>query len=792
MISTRTQSLRDEIVHSKPTVSIQRAKFYTESMKQTESEPMIIRHAKALAHVLENIPVRIIPNELIVGAIVEKTPGSMVYPEGVGLRIVPELADLRTREPNPLIVTEDVIRILEDEIEPYWVEKSIQAYAEQITPQRIMDRLYEGAASSFILTEIAGIGHVSINYPKLLSMGFKKFADLADRRIFEFEERLASDPEAINKILFYRAAQISADSIVKFAQRYADRAAEMATEEEDITRKAELEAIVEICTWVPANPPRTFREAVQFVWFTQLALSVETYDGQAISMGRIDQYFHPYYEQDIQKGLLVRERAIKLIQDLWIKVNGLCPLFDSMVELFFGGLLNTQAVTCSGIDENGDDVTNELTYIILEATKQLGLPLPNVHIRIHKKSPPELLRKLAEIIASGTNNIGIFNDEVIVKSLTRKDIPIQEARNYATVGCVELAPFGTSFTSSDAALFNIPLCLELALNNGVSSALGEKIGPETGKAVEFQSIQDVLAAFRTQLSHFVKEMAMGSNCFEAANIAMKPTPFLSLCVDDCFQKGQDITTGSARYNFTGVQGVGMADVADSLAALDQLVFNQKKLSMEELLDALQEDFKSNEDLRQLLRHRAPKFGDDDPLADKYAKLVAQIYSNEVGKHQNIRGGAFLPGMYSVTSHTPFGYMTGALPSGRKAGEPLSNGACPAAGSGKNGLTAAMRSVAKVDYSLYANGIAYTVTLDPNIVAGEEGLDLLASLIKTYAELGGMHIQFNCVDSATLLAAQENPEAYRHLVVRVAGYSAYFHDLAKDVQDEIIERYQKMS
>jgi formate C-acetyltransferase len=285
---------------------------------------------------------------------------------------------------------------------------------------------------------------------------------------------------------------------------------------------------------------------------------------------------------------------------------------------------------------------------------------------------------------------------------------------------------------------------------------------------------------------------MGSNCFEAANIARKPTPFLSLCVDDCFQNGRDITTGSARYNFTGVQGVGMADAADSLAALDQLVFVQKKISMRMLVDALQEDFKGKEDLRQLLLNRAPKYGDDDPIADEYAKRVAQIYSDEVAKHQNIRGGSFIPGMYSVTSHTPFGYMTGALPSGRKAGEPLSNGACPAVGSGKKGLTAAMHSVAKIDYSLYANGIAYTVTLDPTIAAGEEGLELLSSLIKTYFELGGMHIQFNCVDSATLLAAQENPEAYRHLVVRVAGYSAYFHDLAKDIQDEIINRYQKMS
>ncbi|MFX0117371.1 MAG: formate C-acetyltransferase/glycerol dehydratase family glycyl radical enzyme [Candidatus Hodarchaeota archaeon] len=788
MTLTRVEALRDGIVQAKPTVSVQRAKYYTDSMKQTETEPMIIRQAKALVHVLENIPARIFPNELIVGAIVENVPGSMVYPEGVGLRIIPELEDLRTRDPNPFIVTDEEIRILEEEIDPYWHSRSIQAYAEQITPQRILDRLYEGAAS-FILTEIAGIGHVSINYPKILSGGFQRIIDRASQKIQDFEEANTADPDAINKVLFYRGAKIVAEGIVAFARRYAQKTAEMARKEEDPKRRVELEKMVEICNWVPANPPRSFHEAVQFVWFTQLALSVETYDGQAISMGRIDQYLLPYFEKDIQLGLLDHENAKELIESLWIKINELHPLFDNMVGLYFGGLLNTQAATCGGMKENGADATNALTYIILDATRNAALPLPNVHVRIHSNSPLELLRHISSLVVSGTNNIGIFNDEVIIKSLMRKKIPLREARNYVTVGCVELAPFGTSFTSSDAALFNIPLCLELALNNGASSALGETIGPETGRATEFQSIEDVIAAFRTQLAHFVKEMAIGSNCFETANIVVKPTPFLSLCVDDCFDAGRDITKGSARYNFTGVQGVGMADVADSLAALDQLVFDRKVIIMEELLAALQENFKDKEDLRQQLLNTAPKYGDDDPLADKYAQLVAQIYSEEVERHVNVRGGGFIPGMYSVTAHTPFGYMTGALPSGRKAGDPLSNGACPAIGSGKKGLTAAMHSVTRVDYSLYPNGIAYTVTLDPRIVSGEEGLELLVSLIKTYAELGGMQIQFNCVDAKTLTAAQENPENYRNLVVRVAGYSAYFVDLAKDIQDEIIKRYQ---
>lgn len=782
--------LRDKIVNSKPTISIGRVKYYTESMKQTETEPMIIRQAKALAHVLENLPIKILPEELIVGVIAEMVPGAMIYPEGVGLRAIPDLENLRTREQCSFNIADEEIEFLKEEIDPYWLNKSMTAYVEHITPPKIMDLLYGGGASSFILTEIAGIGHVSINYPKTLSMGFKKIIEMAEAKIQEYEEFRTTDPEAINKVLFYKSAKIVANGIIQFAQRYAEKAEEMAEMEKDPKRKKELEKIAEICKWVPANPPRTFYEAVQFVRFTQLVLSLETYDGQAISMGRMDQFLYSYYESDLQAGILDKERAIELIESLWIKINELVPLFDPMVDLFFGGLLNTQAVTLSGMNEKEEDTTNDLTYIILEATKRAAVPLPNVHIRVHKNTPEEFLTTLARIIASGINNIAIFTDEVIIESLTRKNIPLEEAKNYATVGCVELAPFGTSFTSSDAALFNIPLCLELALNNGKTLMLGQKIGPETGNPSEFKSIEDVLEGFRKQLSYFVKLMTVGSNCFETANMSIKPTPFLSLCVEDCFKLGRDITTGSARYNFTGVQGVGMADVADSLAALDQLVFKEKKVNMNDLLKALRDNFEGYEDLRQLLINRAPKYGDDDDLADNYAQLVAKMYTEEVEKHRNVRGGWFIPGMYSVTTHVAFGYMTGALPSGRLSGEPLSNGASPAIGSGKKGITAALKSATKVDYTLYPNGIAYTLTLDPNIVTGEEGLNLLSSLIRTYSELGGMQIQFNIVDSKTLVEAQKNPDSYKNLLVRVAGYSAYFVDLSEDVQNEIIKRYQR--
>jgi len=788
-INPRIKSLRDRILRAKPSISVERAKYYTESMKQTETEPMIIRQAKALAHILENIPVKIFPEELIVGALVSKPPSAMVYPEGVGLRIVPELEGVRTREINPLDISDGEIEILKEEIDPYWSNRNLGAYAEQITPKKVNDLLYGGAY--FILTEIAGISHVSINYPYLLSIGFEKIKEMAEEKIQEYEELRSADPEATDKALFYRATKVVAEAVIRFAHRYAEKAMETAKEEKNHARKEELMKIAEICRWVPAKPPRNFQEALQFVWFTQVALHQENYE-QAISMGRIDQYLYPYYKKDVEADILNLEKAVELVECLWIKTNEIIPFFDAAVTLYFSGLPTNQAVTIGGVNEEGEDATNELTYVMLEAIKGAALRQPNFHIRLHRKSPRKLLEAVVETIISGINSVAIFNDETIIKAWVRKKIPLREARNYSTIGCVEPGPFGTSFTSSDAALFNLAICLELALNNGIGSVLGEKVGLETGDPLEFKGIDDVIEAFRKQVSHLVKHMIVGSNCSEIANQVIKPTPLLSLCVEGCFETGKDITTGSAKYNFTGVQGVGLADVADSLAILDQLVFREKRIDMKGLLEALRTNFEGQEAMRQLLINRVPKYGNDDDLVDKYAQLVARIYSEEVEKHRNVRNGWFIPGMYSMTTYIGFGFLTGALPSGRKLNDPLSNGISPYTGLNRKGLTASVRSVTKIDHPLYPNGLAYTVSLSPALFSEKEGMEKLVSLIEAYIKLGGMHIHFNVVDVNTLLDAQKNPGKYKDLLVRVAGYSAYFVDLTKDVQDEIIRRYLQES
>ncbi len=786
MATSRIETLRNNLLDSTTSLYLERTQLYTESLKQTEGEPRIIRQAKALAHMLEGIPVRILPGELVVGVIADKIRGAIIYPEAHGARVIPELEEIKNRDKRSVVITDEDMKIVQDELESYWADKSTLAHGERNVPEKTMEVVYSG--SVFLPTEAAGFGHLSINYPMLFSMGFNKFKAIAEERVLEYAKKTDSDSTA--KAQFYNAAAIVAEALIHFAKRYSEEAARMARDEEDSQRKEELEQIAEICQRVPRNPPTNFHEAIQFIRFTHLALTIEAYDGQAISMGRMDQYLQPFYEADLKSGILDRDRARELIELLWIKTNELVPVYDSFAGLYFDGLLTTQAATIGGINPEGVDSTNEMTYIILEATKNTGLPLPNVHIRLHKETPLKLMREVAATVASETNNIAMFNDDVIVKSWERQGIPIEEARNYATVGCVELAPFGTSFTSSDAALFNIAICLELALNNGETVLLGSKLGLETGDPLEFQSMDDVIEAFRKQLSYMVGLMAEASNHFETATIELMPSPLLSLCVEDCFEAGQDITTGSARYNFTGVQGVGMADVADSFTAMDQLVFRENRLSMAELLEAIRDGFDDYEPTRQLLLNKAPKFGNDDKMADDYAELVARMYSEEVERHKNIRGGTFIAGMYSVIFHIPFGFFTGALPSGRLATTTLSNGTSPAIGASAKGLTAALSSVASVNHILYPNGVAYTLGLDPSFVTGGEGLESLVNVLRTYVKLGGMQIQFNMMDPETLRDAQKNPADYRNLIVRVAGYSAYFVDLSQEVQDEIIGRFQR--
>ena len=808
MLSGRVERLKNKLLNSRNSLYVERAALLTESMKETEGEPSIIRWAKALNHILTNMSISISPDELIVGNIVGKPPGAIFYPELAGFLLVPELDDLRERKVNPFLITDEEISIIKKEIFPYWWDKTILSYAVKLFPRELVRigstptilteavgialegiikfteryawlrktilktilscavKRFPRAPTIFILTEVAGISHATVNYPYLLSTGLNKIIKEAKNREGEF----------------YEAVGIALEGIIKFAERHAELA-EKLSKEEDGDRRKELKEIAEICRRIPAYPPRTFQEALQFIWFFQIALHQESYE-QGISIGRMDQFLLPYYRKDAEEGKIDREKALELIQCLWVKTNEIVPAFNSLIgQKFFGGLLTNQAVTIGGVDKDGMDATNELSYLILEATDGLRLKQPNLIVRLSSRTLEDFRDKVSEVINGGGNILSVYNDDVAIQALCKKGVSVEDARDYSITGCVEPTSAGRTFGSTDAALLNIALCLELALNNGRSIILKQQMGPKTGNPRNFKSMDEVISALRRQVSHFVKLMADGSNSFEIAHQKIKPTPIMSVAIDGCFEAGKDVTSGSAKYNFTGVQVVGIADVADSLAAIDRFVFSEKSIKMDEMLSLLAKNFDGGENLRMMIWNRGPKYGNDDEHADKYARLIARIYAEEVARYENPRGGNFTPGIYSIGTQVGFGECVGALPSGRKAKEPLASGISPHQGCDRMGPTAAMKSVTKIESELFANGISYDMKMNPK--SGE--IKVLSSLIKTYFELGGMHVMFNMVDRDTLIDAQLNPEKYQNLLVRLGGFSARFIDLGREHQNEIIER-----
>ncbi|MBO8179714.1 MAG: formate C-acetyltransferase/glycerol dehydratase family glycyl radical enzyme [Archaeoglobus sp.] len=756
-----------------PRLSIERAKLYTDSMRNSEGEPMILRQAKALKNILENIPIQILDDELIVGTMLPNPPGAILFPEGVGLRLINELDTLPKRETNRLLVDEEDAGVLREEIAPYWQKRTIEAFSFPLMPD-IMSVLYTG--SVFVLTELAGISHVAINYPYLMRRGFRWFLEESERRIKELEENGVYEGE---EYVFYHAARIVSEAIINYGLRYAELAERIAEETENETRKDELLKIAEICRKVPAEKPESFWEAVQFLWLVQSALHQENYE-QAISMGRIDQYLYPYYYRDLKEGRIDKHKAFEILANLWIKTNEIVPPFDSLLEQFFSGQTTNQALTIGGCDIYGRDATNELTYLMLEVTNRLRLRQPNVHVRVSKGTPEDFLVKLAEVIASGCNAIALFNDEVAVEALRAMGVRDEDAWNYTTVGCVEIAPFGNSFTSSDAALINVAKALEYAMNEGKDVQFGHEFGVKTEKP---KTLEELIENFRKQLAHIIKLVVKGCNILGYANAEIKPTPLLSLCIEDCFEEGRDVTRGGARYNFTGIQAVGVADVGDSLAAIERAL--EAGYTMDEIIEACKTNFVDNEELHRILIE-SPKYGNDDDRADKYTRMVLEFYCDEVNRHRNFRGGYFAAGCYPMTTNVGFGFLTSALPSGRRSGEPLNPGVSPSTGMDREGTTGVIKSASKINYAKIPNGASLTLNLSEDVL-GSKGVEIIKALIKSALDLGCMHAQFNILKADVLKKAQEEPEKYRWLLVRVAGWSAYFVELSKPVQDEIIRR-----
>jgi len=774
-VGDRVDRLRERFLRGQRQVCVERARYLTESCRQTEGQPAVLRQARALEHILGHISLSIEPDELLVGNVTGKPLGAGIYPEGVGGRILGELPNLAQRDCNTFAIASDDGRELVKSILPYWRGKTIEDRARELWSPAVTANFEKVAP--FMLTEIGGIGHMLVNHQRVLERGLLAIIEEAGRKRQEAGDKAQRD--------LYKAAEIAGRAVISWANRHADEAQRLADGSTG-SRRDELLAIAEACRRVPAQPPRTFQEALQSVLFMHYATQIESWES-AISLGRMDQFLYPAYRAETKAGRLSRERVLELLACFYIKLSHSIPLFDADVTLAFSGLTNFANTVIGGVDEEGNDLTNDLSYLMLEAMKRVRTPQPNFGVRLHKQAPREFRDAVVQAVADGIGNLQLFNDEVVIASLTNRGVPLEEARDYGIIGCVEQAVPGKSFTSSDAALLNLPLCLELALNNGRGRLFSDQLGLPTGDPRTFTRIEDVIEAFRAQVEYLVGQVVEGLEGLAQAHAEQRPVPLASSLTDDCLAQGLDLTAGGARYNFTGVQGVGVATVGDSLAAIDRLVFDQKRVTMDELLAALDTDFEGRESLRQMLLNKAPKYGNDDDRADRFARLAAEICCRAVERHRNPRGGWFSPGLYSVTTHVAFGLMVGATPDGRHAGESLSQGISPAHGRDRRGPTAALKSAAKLDHTLVSNGLALIQMLSLGASAREHAGDVLGGLLEAYFALGGQELQWNLVDRATLIAAQQDPEAYRGLVVRVAGYSALFTDLNRVVQDELIAR-----
>jgi pyruvate formate-lyase/glycerol dehydratase family glycyl radical enzyme len=770
--SPRFEQIRKTLLSTPVCLCPERALLITEYFKKHDNkkEPMVIRRARALEYLLANKKINIFPGELIAGNMGTSRISAIMQPELASVFMSEELLWIDRRKTTPFKMPFKERLNLFLKVNPYWLTRNLAFKAFFPNLGRMARYTKEQLnATYYLINEAGGIGHFLPNYERLLKSGLNGYLKELDGREDDFS----------------RAARICCQAVGVYAARLSAKTRALAAAEPDENRAAELREIGRICSRVPMNPPETLHEALQALWIAHMAVNMEGLNS-AISFGRIDQYLYPFYKADMDAGRITPDKARELLLLFSAKAVEHVFLLSERTSQYHGGYLVVQAAIVGGMDEEGNDATNELTYIFLDVMEQLGLRDPNYQARIHKGSPEHYIRRVTDVVRKGGGTPAVFGDEAAIEALTSHGFPLREARNYAVVGCVELALPGKSFFSTDAGLLNLPLCMELALNQGRRFGKKARLGADTPDPLTMTNMEQVIDAFRRQVDFMAARMIDDLRVMETGNRDHHPTPFSSMLVDGCVESGRDVTAGGALYNSSGVQGVGLADVADSLAAIDDVVFTQKKYTMAEVINAVKNNFNSAGVLRSELL-KAPKFGNDDSLPDNYANMAAHIFHDALNRHENTRGGRYVPGFYSVTCHVAFGKRTPALPSGRLAGEPFASSLGPSNGRDRLGPTALLNSVAHVDSRLAMNGYALNLRFDPSTLSGEKGVDILSSLVKGFFSQGGMEMQLNVLDAEKLEDARLHPGKYPGLVVRVAGYCAYFDDLPEDSKLEIISR-----
>ncbi len=780
-VNNRVKKLREQSVNSVPRLSIERAMLVTEAYKKLAGKVSIpMLRALTFKYLMENKTICINEGELIVGERGTGPQEAPTYPE-LCCHTVEDFEVMDKRDKIFFRVDEETKRIQKEEIIPFWQGKAIRDLIfAQMTPA--WKECYEAGIYTEFMEQRAP-GH-TVADGKIYQQGFLDFKKTIMKKLIELDYQ--QDAEAYEKQEELSAMAVCCDAIIAYAQRHADMARELAGKEQDPVRKKELEELAEICSHVPAYAPRNFREALQAYWFVHLGVVTELNTWDSFCPGKLDIHLYPFYERDIQSGLLTREAAKELLGCFWVKFNNQpAPPKVGITLQESATYTDFCNINIGGIKPDGSNGVNELSYLLLDMVEEMELLQPSTNVQVSRKNPDQFVIRAAEVIREGMGFPSVFNTDAVLEELLRQGKSLEDARGGGTSGCVEVGCFGKEAYILTGYL-NLVKILEITLHNGIDPRTGKMLGLETGDPTQFGSLEELLAAFKKQVEYFVDIKIRGNNIIEVLYAKYMPSPFMSIVIDDCIEKGKDYNAGGARYNSRYIQGVGIGSITDCLSAIEYHVYDNKKISMNELLTILKVDFAGHEKVRQLFLNKTPKYGNDDDYADTIMLKVFEIFHEVVNGRKTPTGGTYRIEMLPTTCHVYFGSVIGATSDGRKAGRPLSEGISPVQGADKNGPTAVIKSAAKMD-QLRTGGALLNQKFTPQVVAGEEGVRKLKDLIRAYFKLDGHHIQFNIVDAATLRDAQKNPEKYNNLIVRVAGYSDYFNNLTKALQDEIIER-----
>jgi len=766
-MTSRSKRLKQTMLDSEPTISSERAVLFTNYVKEHWAEPVMTRLAGAFAHVLDNMTIRIEPDELIVGNMGPTPRSCQVFPEYSWKWIEEELDRFDKRRTERFSISEEDKKKLR-EVFKFWENKSTAEIAGTVMPKESIQASKTGLFT--IGAPGTGIGHVIVDYQKVLRKGFLGILEEIEHKSGEY----------------YDAVRTEIFAVLRFAERFSKLANELAKMEADEKRKEELKELARICLKVPAEPAETFHEALQSFWFTHLLVQTES-NGHSMSTGRFDQYMYPFYKSDIDSGSIDKEYAIELLEVLWVKLTSLIKIRNEYYSIAFAGHPMFQNLTIGGQNEDGSDASNDLTRLILQATANIRVTQPSVSFRWHKNTPEDIKLQVVDVISQGLGIPGLFNDDAIIPMMLEKGTDPSEVHDYSILGCVEPIIGGKSDPRQNIGYVNLPKILEITLNNGRDPKSGNLVGRETGNPREFKSFDDLWLAFEEQIDYTIEMLTNADRVAAGVLAEHTPTPFISSLLEGCNESGETMQDGGAHYNSGGIMGVGIAIVADSLEVIRKFVFEKKKLQFDEFLQILADDYEGHEELRVKLENDPSKYGNDIERVDFLARDTGRAFCSSIQNRMTTREGSYHGALFSVSMYIPQGEVLGATPDGRKAGYMISDGVSPTQNRDVNGPTAAMKSVARLDHALCYNGTLYNMKFTPDFFNSKSRREKFISMVDTYFGLGGFHVQYNVVSRETLEDAKVNPMRHRDLIVRVAGYSAYFIELDPFVQDEVIAR-----